>query len=152
MMVMLLFLVVVRMLGVGLGGHCQQLGHKVVLAGHCGEDLLAGQVIPRCGDDGGCGVLLAQQCNGCGGLLLTCGLGAAEQDAAGVGNLVVVELAKVLHIHLHLVHVCDGDKAVQLHIQRFGYGLHRAGDVGQLAHAGRLDEDAVWVILLHNLL
>ena len=67
-------------------------------------------------------------------------------------TLVVVELAKVLHIQLDLVHVCYGNKAVQLHIQVLGHTFHSTGHVGQLAHAGRLDEDAVRVVLLHHLL
>ena len=69
-----------------------------------------------------------------------------------MADLVIVELAEVLHIHLDLVHVSHGDKAVQLHVQVLGHALDGAGHIGQLAHARRLDDDAVGVILLHHLL
>ena len=69
-----------------------------------------------------------------------------------MADLVVVELAEVLHIHLHLVHIGHGDKAVQLHIQMLSHAFHSAGHIGELAHAGGLDDDAVGVVLLHHLL
>ena len=139
-------------LSVSLGSHRHQLRLEIGLGGHGLQDLLAGQVVPIGGHDGGGGVLLAQQGYGSCHLVLRGGLGAAEQDAAGMADLVVVELAKVLHIQLDLVHVCYGNKAVQLHIQVLGHTFHSTGHVGQLAHAGRLDEDAVRVVLLHHLL
>ena len=151
-MLVLLFLVLVGVLLVGLGSHSDQLSLEVVLGGHGLQDLLTGQVIPCGGHDGGGGVLFAQHCHGGGDLFLAGGLGAAEQDAACVADLVVVELAEVLHIHLDLVHVGHGDKAVQLHIQMLGHAFHSAGHVGELAHAGGLDHDAVGVVLLHHLL
>ena len=55
-------------------------------------------------------------------------------------------------IHLHLVHIGHGDKAVQLHIQMLSHAFHSAGHIGELAHAGGLDDDAVGVVLLHHLL
>ena len=69
-----------------------------------------------------------------------------------MADLVIVELAEVLHIHLDLVHVGNGDKAVQLHIQMLCHALHGAGHIAQLANAGGLDNDAVGVVLLHHLL
>ena len=127
MMVVMLFLIVlVGVLLVGLGRHGDQLGLEVVLGGHGLQDLLTGQVVPCGGDDGSGGVLLAQHGHGSGDLLLAGGLGAAEQDAACVADLVIVELAEVLHIHLDLVHIGHGDKAVQLHVQMIGHALHGA--------------------------
>ena len=69
-----------------------------------------------------------------------------------MADLVIVELAEVLHIHLDLVHVGHGHKAVQDDGQGFGHAFHGAGHVGQLAHAGGLDEDAVGVVGFHHLL
>ena len=151
-MLVLFFLVLMGVLFVGLGSHGDQLGLEVVLGGHGLQDLLTGQVIPCGGHDGGGGVLFPQHCHGSGDLFLAGGLGAAEQDAACMADLVIVELAEVLHIHLDLVHIGHGDKAVQLHVQMFGHALHGAGHIAQLAHAGRLDDDAVRVVLLHHLL
>ena len=151
-MLVLFFLVLVGVLLVGLGSHGDQLGLEVVLGGHGFQDLLTGQVIPCGGHDGGGGVLFAQHCHGSGDLFLAGGLGAAEQDAACVADLIIVELAEVLHIHLDLVHIGHGDKAVQLHVQMLCHALHGAGHITQLANAGRLDDDAVGVVLLHHLL
>ena len=151
-MLVLFFLVLVGVLLVCLGSHGDQLGLEVVLGGHGLQNLLTGQVIPCGGHDGGGGVLFAQHCHGGGDLFLAGGLGAAEQDAACVADLVIVELAEVLHIHLDLVHIGHGDKAVQLHVQMLRHALHGAGHIAQLANAGRLDDDAVGVVLLHHLL
>ena len=150
--VMLFFLVLVGVLLIGLCSHGNQLCLEVVLGGHGLQDLLTGQFVPCGGHDGSGGVLLAQHGDRSGDLLFAGGLGAAEQDAACVADLVVVELAEVLHIHLHLVHIGHGDKAVQLHIQMLGHAFHSAGHIGELAHAGGLDDDAVGVVLLHHLL
>ena len=151
MMLVLVLLILAGMGGVGLGGQGQQTGGKVLPLRHGLEDLRAGQILPGCGDDGGGGVLFPQQGHRSGHLVGVGAAGAAEQDAAGVLDLVVVELAKVLHIQLDLVDVGHRHKAGQLHVQRLGHCLHRPGDVGQLAHARGFDEDAVGVVLLHHL-
>ena len=152
MVFVLLFLVLVGVLLVGLGSHSDQLSPEVVLGGHGLQDLLAGQGVPGGGDDGSGGVLLAQHGHSGGDLLLGGVLGAAQDDAACVADLVVVELTEVLHIHLDLVDVGHGDEAAQLNIQMLGHALDSAGHVGQLADAGGLDNDAVGVVLLHHLL
>ena len=152
MMLVLFFLVLVGVLFVGLGSHGDQLSLEVVLGGHGLQDLLTGQVIPCGGHDSGGGVLFPQHCHGSGDLFLAGGLGAAEQDAACMADLVIVELTEVLHIHLDLVHIGHGDKAVQLHVQMLRHALHGAGHIAQLANARGLDNDAVGVVLLHHLL
>ena len=75
--------------------------------------------------------------------------GAAEHDGGGVFHLIVEELAEVFHIHLALGGVHHGDQSVQLDVGRAA--LHGFGHVGQLAHAGGLDEDAVRGESLHDL-
>ena len=152
MVFVLLFLVLVGVLLVGLGSHSDQLSLEVVLGGHGLQDLLAGQGVPGGGDDGGGGVLLTQHGHSGGDLFLGGVLGAAQDDAACVADLVVVELTEVLHIHLDLIDVGHGDEAAQLNIQMLGHALDSAGHVGQLADAGGLDDDAVGVVLLHHLL
>ena len=152
MVLVLFFLVLVGVLLVGLGSHGDQLSLEVVLGGHGLQDLLAGQGVPGGGDDGSGGVLLAQHGHSGGDLFLGGVLGAAQDDAACVADLVVVELTEVLHIHLDLVDVGHGDEATQLNIQMLSHALDSAGHVGQLADAGGLDDDAVGVVLLHHLL
>src|SRR5699024_10636790 len=46
MVVLVLLVLFIAVGGVGLGGHGQQLGHEIVLLGHGGQDLAAGQVVP----------------------------------------------------------------------------------------------------------
>ena len=152
MMLVFFFLVLVGVLLVGLGSHGDQLCLEVVLGGHGVQDLLTGQGIPCGRDDGRSGVLLAQHGDSGSDLLLAGGLGAAEDDAACVADLVIVELTEVLHIHLDLVHVGHGNEAVQLNIQMLRHTLDGAGHVAQLADARRLDHDAIRVVLLHHLL
>ena len=150
MMVVVLLLACVGLVGgSGLG---QQLGHQIPLAVHDGHDLLAVEGHPVGGDNGGGGVLFLQHLDGSVDLFLGCLAGAAEDQAGCVADLIVVELTEVLHIQFDLVDIGHGDKAVELNGQGLGHALHGAGDVGQLAHAGRLDEDAVGVIGLDHLL
>ena len=148
----LVVVVVMLVLLHGLAGLLQQGLHKVVLTFHGLQDLCAGQLVPIGGHDGGLGVLLPQHGHGLLDLLLAGSAGAAQQNGGSMGHLIIVELTEVLHIQAHLVHVRHRDKAVQLHVLFVGDGLHRAGHVAQLAHAGRLDEDAVGMVLLHDLL
>ena len=151
-MVVVLVLILFGMGHVGGAGLGQQLGDEVALAVHDGDDLCAGQDGPVGGDDGGGGVLLCQQGNGGSDLFLTGVAGAAQDDAGRMADLVVIELTEVLHIHLDLVHVGDGDKAVQDDGQILGDALDGTGHVGQLADARRLNEDAVRVVGLDDLL
>ena len=153
-LIMVMMVVVLLLTGVCLvrsTGLVQQLGHKVALAVHDRDDLGTGQGGPVGGDDGGGGVLLGQQGNGGSDLILTGIAGAAQDDAGGMADLIVIELAEVLHIHFDLVDIGHGDKAVQQHRQGLGHALDRAGDIAQLADAGRLDEDAVGVVGLNDL-
>ena len=66
-------------------------------------------------------------------------------------DLVQEKLSKVLGIHLALHRVRNCDEAVEEHRFVFGHALYGADDVGQLAHAGRLDDDAVGMIGLDDL-
>ena len=156
-MLIMVVVMVVMLLLTGVGGVVrlrlgEQLCDQIALAVHDRYDLRAGQGVPVGGHDGGGGVLFCQQRHGLGDLVLAGGGGAAQDDAGRMADLIVVELAEVLHIHFDLVHVRDGHKAVQLHGQLLAHALHGAGDVAQLADARRLDEDAVGVVGLHNLL
>ena len=114
------------------------------------ENLRARDLVPRGGDDGGDGVFLAQHGDAGIELLLAQPLRAGEDDGAGVLDLVVEELAEVLHIDLALRGVHDGGEAVEHHFVRL-HALHGADDVRELADAGGLDEDAVGMELLHHL-
>ena len=55
-------------------------------------------------------------------LLLAELLGPGEEDGAGGFDLVVVELAEVLHVDLHLGGVRHSDEAVELHVLGVNHG------------------------------
>ena len=130
----------------------QQLLGQGVAVLHGGEELRPGEVVPGGSDNGGRGVLLPQQGNRLlqlpGGELL----GAAEDNGPGVLDLVGVEFAEVLQVDPALGGVGHRDGTAQNHLRhRLRHALDRPDHVGELAHAGGLDEDAVRVELVHHL-
>ena len=78
------------------------------------------------------------------------GIGAGQDDGGGGFDLVVVELTEVLHIHLHLACVHHGHGVAQGHFVARNL-VHGTDDIGQLAHAGGLNNDAVGMVLGNHL-
>ena len=150
MMVLFLFVLVV-LLGLGAADHVSQLFGECVLLLHGLEDLCAGELVPRRRDDDGVLIVLAQQGHGGSQLLLGDGAGAAENDGGGGLDLVRVEFTEILQIDLALRGICHGDEAAERDalVRNTLYG---ADDVAELADAGRLDEDAVGMIVGDDLL
>ena len=129
---------------------CQFDGDGAALL-HGLHQLLAGQLRPRGRDDHGVLVVLTNHRNALVKLFLCHAVGAAENDGVSRLNLVVVELAEVLHIHLALRRVRHGHEITKLHV--VGRNLaHGADDVGQLADAGRLDQNTIRCIVCNDLL
>ena len=95
--------------------------------------------------------MLTQHRNSGGEFFLAHSLRAGENDGGGVLDLVVIELAEVFHIHLDFGRVGYGRKAVEDSARSIGR-LNGADNVGKLADAGRLDQDAVGVVLFDNLM
>ena len=83
-------------------------------------------------------------------LALGDGIGPGQDDGGGGLDLVVVELSEVLHIDLHLPGVGHGNGVAQGDVLA-GDLVHRADDVGELAHAGRFNENPVGMVLLDDL-
>ena len=150
-MIVVVVMAVLLVVGSLLGGQTGQLFLQGVLVLHGLQDLLAVQLLPGGGDDGGVGVVLPQQLHGVQQLLFGHASSAAEDDGGSVLNLVVEELAEVLHIDLALGGVGHGDEGVELDVLAV-HPLDCADDVGQLAHAGGLNEDAVGLELEEHLL
>ena len=152
-MVVVVMMLMFVLVGLMLSAHLLQhlVGQRHLF--HGGQNGLAVNLIPGGGDDGGGGVLLPQQGGSRLQLLLRQLLGTAEDNGAGRLDLVVIELAEVLHIDLHLAGVSHGDEAVELHVRHVLDGvLHRHDHIAELAHAGGLDEDAVRLELLVHFL
>ena len=109
---------------------------------HCLGDLLTCQLIPGGGDDGGAVIQLTEQFHALMKLFILDVVRAGEHDAVGVFHLIIEEFAEILHIHLTLVCIYDGGIAVEHQIVGVDI-LNCLDDVGELAYAGGLDEDAV---------
>ena len=123
---------------------------KAILLLHCGKNVLAVEVIPRSGNDSGGSVVLSDKLNSRLNLLCLGKIGMGEDDGGSVGDLIVVELAKVLHIHLALVYVCNRGEAVELGIS----GLNRLNsldNVGELTYSAGLDDNSVGVEFVKHL-
>jgi len=121
-----------------------------VAAFHGGENLGAGQLIPRGGDEGGSRVVLTDEGNGGGELVLGHACGAGEDDGICVLYLVVEELAKVLHVHFALVGVNYCGEAIELQLVG-AHVLYCADNIAELAYAGGLYQYAVRGVLLQYL-
>ena len=116
------------------------------------HDYLAGDVVPRGGDQARVGVLLAHQLDGLFQLFLADQLRAAENDGLRALDLVDEEFGKVLEIHFALSGVHDGGAAGEMDFAVLLFLLlHHAADVGQLAHAAGLDDQAVGMIFFNQL-
>jgi len=151
MMLMLLMLVVVVVMLLLFRQKLLQLIVQCVLLRHCLQQLCAGQLIPLGRHDRRSGIAGTQTVYAIVQLLLRQTGGVAQDQAACIGDLVVKELAEVLLIHLALLGIYHSREAIQLHPLCVEI-LHGTDDVAQLAHTGRLDQNAVGVILLQHLL
>ena len=119
--VVALVIVVVMMMVVRLFFHFLEFERDGGLLLHGLFDLRAGQLRPRRGNDHGVVILLANQVNAGVELGLGHAIRAGEDDGVGRLNLVVVELAEVLHIHFALRRVRYGDKIDVYKRQAFIY-------------------------------
>ena len=149
MMVMLMFLVVFlcrQTLHLQPGQFRRQAG----LAFHGLEQLLAGQGIPGGGDNGGHTVVLPEHGHGSIQLGLGNGIGPGQDNGGGGFHLVVVELSKVLHIHLDLARIGNRHGIAQGDLV-IGDLVHGADHIGQLAHTGGLNENPVGIVFRNHL-
>ena len=115
------------------------------------QHLLAGEFIPGRGDDAGVFVVLAQKVDALLDALLSGVLGAAEDDGFGVFDLIDEEFAEVPGIHAALADIGNGGAALEVDFVAVHHVHHHAADVGQLAHAGGLDDDAIGMIGIDQL-
>ena len=130
---------------------CEKVLGQGIAPLHGPQKLCAGELIPGGCDNGGALILLPQQSNGglqCSGFQL---LRAAEDDGPGVLHLVGVELAKVFQVDLRFGRIGHGNRAAQRHLRDLLRHILNSPDyIGQLAYAGRFNENAVRMKLLHD--
>ena len=105
-----------------------------VLMLHSKENILTVKEIPGGCHDNSISIVLTKETNALRNLLIPCALRMREDDGGSVLDLVVIELAKVLHIHLALINVGNGGKAVKSCTVLLG-SLCRANNVRELTNA-----------------
>ena len=123
---------------------------KGILMLHSLKNILAIKGIPRSCYDYRILIMLAKERNALGDLLISRSLGVGENDAGCIGDLVIIKFAKVLHIHLALIYISNGCKAVKTCIVLL-CGLCRADNVRELTNTRGLDNDSIGIILLKHL-
>ena len=121
-----------------------------ILMLHSKENVLTVKEIPGSSHDNGLRIVLTKERNALGNLLILGTLCMGENDRGSVLNLVVIELAKVLHIHLALINVGNGGKAVKMCAMILS-SLGCADNVRELTNSRGLDDDSIGIILLKNL-
>jgi hypothetical protein len=109
---------------------------------HGGKDLLTGQLVPGCGDQGGVIVSGTDQLHCLGKLFLGDAIGVAEDHGVCVLDLVSEELAEVLHIHLALVGIHNGGIVAKSNVLPCN-PFHGTDHIAELAYTGGLDEDTI---------
>ena len=130
-----------------------QLGHlssQGSLSFHGRDQLFTSQLIPGRCDDGCLLVVLAQHCHSSIQFGLRHRIGAGQNDGRCGFNLIVVELAEVLHIDFHLTAVHNSHSIAQSDLISHNL-LHSTNDIGQFAHTGGFNDNAVRIVLLNNL-
>ena len=134
-MVMVMLMLVLKLLNSSL--------ESILLLHSCENDGTV-KLVPRCSNDGGIWVVLSDKLERGMDFIFLCNIGMRKNYARGIGNLVVVELTKVLHIHLTLVDVGNGSKAVELCALGVR-GANSLDNVGKLTDTAGLYNNAVGV-------
>ena len=116
---------------------------------HSSENVLTVKAIPGGSDDYGRLVVLTKQGYALSNLLVLGGLCVREDYCRCVLNLVIVELAKVLHIHLALINIGNGCEAVKLCANSCVF--NRFDNVGKLTNTRGLDNYSVGVVIFQHL-
>ena len=106
------------------------------------EDFPAVNLLPRGSNKNGIGILLSYESNAVGELTLSGLSGVGKDDGGCVLNLVIIELAKVLHIHFALVDIDNNGVGAKLCIGAVNT-LYSLDDIGELSDTRWLNDDAV---------
>ncbi len=151
------FIVVVVMVMVVMMGILARLFFKLrelrlegVALSDCRKNLRAADFRPGGGHDGGVRILFTNFRDAVVQFFLGNVVGVAQNDSRGVFDLVEEELAEVLGVDFELVGVHNGYRAADLglFVAEAGDG---ADDVAQFADAGGLDENALGLELVDDL-
>ena len=117
---------------------------------HSLQQLLTAQFVPRRNHQGCLLIMLTEQSNGGIQLCLGDGISTGENDGGSGFDLVVIELAKVLHVNLHLACVGNCHLISQDHVVSSNL-LHGGNHITELTHAGGFNHDTIGMVLLDHL-
>ena len=120
------------------------------LSCHSFSQLRAGQLIPGRGYNGSICIMLAEHCQCVVQLLLSNRIGTGQDYGRSCGNLVNIELAKILQVNLHLTRIHNRHSIAQCHFI-IGHLVHGSNYIRQLADAGGFDDDPVRIVLGNHL-
>ena len=156
MVVLMLFVMVVVMVMVALTVgivtlvvKSDILNGQQSLAFRSRQDLIAGQLVPGSCDDSGLVIMGSQQLQCSCQFFVRDILCSAEDDGAGAFDLIVIELAEILHIDLALGSIGNGNEAVELNLVA-GNSLDSVDYVGELTDARGLNNDPVGMVFFED--
>ena len=140
---------VIVMMMLMLFGMFQQFFHHIIQIVHPFDglqDRLAFQFLPGSGDNSGLFVVLTNQFHCRLQFLLGDIAGSAQNNCPRMFNLIDKKFPEILNIHFALggIHHCHG--AVDLHLQIGGHILHRSHHIGELSHAGGLNQHSIRLV------
>jgi hypothetical protein len=144
-----LVIVVMMMVMMFLFQFCQRCGQGC-LAFHGLQKLRTGQFVPGSNYQGSLRIVFSQERHSGVQFDLGNGIGAGQNDGGSGLDLIVIELAEVLHIDLDLAGIGNGHSIAQLHIL-IGHLLNGSDHIAEFANAGGLDDDTLGGILLDDL-
>ena len=133
-----------------LSQQCQFCFQRIAMF-HCFQNLHAFQLIPGSSNDRSILIMLAQQSDTLGDLVLTHAIGTAENDAVCIFYLIIEKFAEILHIHFAFFCIYYRCKAIQLNICIIDI-LHCQNYIAQFTYTGGLYQNTVRCIFIQYLL
>ena len=130
--------------------HLCQLRSGSGIAFHSLNKLRTGQFAPGCRDDGSFCIALPKQFHSLVQLFLRNRIGTGKDHRGSSLHLVVIELTKVLHIHLYLTGIGHRHLIAHRNIVTH-YFFHSRHNIGQLAHTGGLNDHTVRMVFTDDL-
>ena len=118
---------------------------------HSLKKLSTRKLLPRCSNDNRIGIMLLDQSNTLGDLLIRDLACMAKHDTACIFDLVIEKLAEILHVHLALVRINNGSKSIKR--GTIGVGIfNRLDNVGKLTDTRRLNKNSIGRVFADDLL
>ena len=121
-----------------------------ILMLHSNENILAVKIIPRGSYYNCIGIMLTKKGYAFGYLLFPCSLGVRKNDGRCMLDLVIIEFAEILHIHLALINVGNGGKAIKNSAVLL-CSFSRTNNVRKLTNTRGLNNNSIRSVFLKHL-